>query len=31
MKCLGTAAKNVGVQSIFLGAPGYRAPVMQQP
>ena len=28
---LGAAAKNFGTQNIFLGAPGYRAPVGQQP
>ena len=28
---LGDAAKNLGAQSIFVGAPGYWAPVRQQP
>ena len=31
MKCLGTAAKHLGTQSIFVGAPGYRTLVRQQP
>ena len=29
-KVLGAAAKNLGAQSIFLGTPGYQAPVRQQ-
>ena len=28
---LGASAKHLGAQSIFLGAPGYQAPVRQQP
>ena len=28
---LGAAVKTLGAQIIFLGAPGYRAPVRQQP